>query len=99
MNRARNKAKKSREPQDATDIVLRRLARAPESAHQIYELAESLYLQREEGRAACMSLADIERVGEYLREIDEDAKRMKKQFADLATAPGSFQPKSIPVGF
>jgi len=94
----RNKAKKICEP-DATDIVLRRLTRAQESAHQIYELAESLYLQREEGRAACMSLADIERIGEYLREIDNDSKRIKKQFADLATAPDSFLPESIPVGF
>ncbi len=95
----RNKAKKSRRERDATDVVLRRLARAPETAHQIYELAESLYLQRENGNAARMSLIDIERIGEYLREIEYDSKRMKKQFADLAGLEGGFQPKKIPVGF
>lgn len=94
----RSKAEKSREPQDATDIALRRLARAPETAHQIYELAESLYLQRAED-AARISLADIERIGEYLREVDADSKRIKKQFADLAGLEGSYQPEKIPIGF
>ncbi len=95
----RNKAKKSRRERDATDVVLRWLARAPETAHQIYELAESLYLHRESGNAARMTLADIERVGEYLREVENDSKQIKKQFADLAGLEGSFQPEKIPVGF
>ena len=94
----RNKSKQGEREPDATDVVLQRLARAPETAHQIYELAESLYLQREED-AARISLADIERIGEYLREIDADSKRIKKQFADLADLEGSYQPEKIPIGF
>ena len=94
-----NKTRKNRRASDAADIVLRRLARAKESAHQIYELAESLYLQRENGVAARMTLADIERINEYLREIENDSKRMKKQFADLANLEGGFQPEKIPIGF
>ena len=95
----RNKTRKNRRAPDAADIVLRRLARANESAHQIYELAESLYLQRENGGAARITLADIERINEYLREIENDSKRMKKQFADLANLEGGFQPGKIPIGF
>ncbi len=95
----RNKTKISRREQDATDKVLRRLARAPETAHQIYELAESLYFERESGKATQISLADIERIGEYLREIETDSERMKKQFADLAGLEGGFHPEKIPVGF
>lgn len=95
----KNKAQKSRREPDATDVVLRRLAHVKESAHQIYELAESLYHQRESGDAAQMSLADIERINEYLREIDNDSKRINKQFADLAGLEGCFQPEKIPIGF
>ena len=39
----KTKSKNDRRETDATETVLRRLARAPETAHQIYELAESLY--------------------------------------------------------
>lgn len=86
-----------------TDAVLRRLVRAPETAHQIYELAESLYLRDgDDGDGAAsgrMTLADIERIGEYLREIENHDKLMKKQFADLATLTSEFHPPMIPVGF
>lgn len=95
----KTKAKKSRRALGATDEALRRLTSAPETAHQIYELAESLYLQREAGNATRISLADIERIGEYLREIDSDSKRIKKQFADLAGLEGGSQPEKIPIGF
>ena len=94
----KTKAKKSRRALGATDEALRRLTSAKETAHQIYELAESLYLQREEN-AARISLADIERIGEYLREIDDDSKRIKKQFADLVGLEGGFEPEKIPIGF
>ncbi|HLM62535.1 MAG TPA: hypothetical protein VK308_17165 [Pyrinomonadaceae bacterium] len=93
------KSKNSRRKTGATDAVLRRLTSAPETAHRIYELAESLYLRDSGGNSARMTLADIERIGEYLREIEMDDKRMKKQFADLATTEGSFYPEKIPIGF
>ena len=88
-----------------TDTVLRRLAGAPETAHQIYELAESLYLRASgddgNGGAASgrMTLAEIERVGEYLREVEACDREMKKQFAELTTIPGDFHPLKIPIGF
>lgn len=86
---------------DATETVLRRLAGAPETAHQIYELAESLYLRSENGDAttARLTLADIEQIGKYLREVEACDREMKKQFAELATVPGEFHPPKIPVGF
>lgn len=46
-----------------------------------------------------MSFADIERMGEYLRQAENDIAAMKKQFLELATLEGDFQPKKIPVGF
>ena len=92
------KTEKNRRPSGENDEVLRRLTRAPETALQIYELAESLYM-REGGAAARMSLADIERVGDYLRAAENDIEAMKKQFRDLAEIEGSFQPEKIPVGF
>ena len=46
-----------------------------------------------------MTLADIERIGKYLREIETDDKEMKKQFAELATLTSEFHPPEIPVGF
>jgi hypothetical protein len=94
------KSKKSSRQANQTETVLRRLINAPETAHQIYELAESLYSRySENGDAARLSLADIERIGEYLREIETDDKRMKKQFAELAVVEGSFHPAKIPIGF
>ncbi len=94
----KTKAENGRHETNQTDVCLQRLVKAPETAHQIYELAESLYL-RGSGDAARMSLADIERIGEYLREIETDGKRMKNQFLDLATAPGGFDAEKIPIGF
>ncbi len=98
------KSKNDRRKLDATEIVLRRLARAPETAHQIYELAESLYLRScDDGDGEAfpgrMTLADIEQIGKYLREVETDDKEMKKQFAELATLTSEFHPPEIPVGF
>ena len=93
----RSNNKNKRNGTDATDVWLQRLARAPETAHQIYELAESLYLC--DGDSGRMTLADIQRIGEYLREVETDSKRMKQQFMELATIPGGFEAEKIPVGF
>ncbi len=99
----KTKSKNDRRETNQTETVLRRLVRAPETAHQIYELAESLYQRNgyDNGGAASgrMTLADIERIGEYLREIENHDKLMKKQFADLATLTSEFHPPEIPVGF
>ena len=97
----KSKSKNNRGGTNATDVCLQRLIKAPESAHQIYELAESLYWRcgSEDGESARMTLSDIERIGEYLREVETDGKRMKKQFSDLASLEGSFHPEKIPVGF
>ena len=57
------------------------------------------YLKLLESAGARMTLAEIERISNYLREIETDDKRMKKQFADLATTEGSFHPTEIPIGF
>ncbi len=92
------KTKNNRRTSGANDEVLRRLTHAPETALQIYELAESLYM-REGGAAARMSLAEIEQVGDYLRRCENDSEAIKKQFRDLAEIEGSFQPEKIPVGF
>jgi len=89
--------KNNRGGTDATDLCLQRLVKAPESAHQIYELAESLYLRV--GDSARMTLADIERISEYLREVETDGKRMKQQFLELATTPDGFDAEKLPVGF
>ncbi len=98
MNGLKTKGEKKRRESDATDICLRRLARAPETVNQIYDLAESLYM-RDGGAAARLSLADIEQVSEVLRQTEKDIERMKKQFCDLATVEGNFQPEIIPIGF
>jgi hypothetical protein len=100
----KTKSKNDRRETDATETVLRRLARASETAHQIYELAESLYLRSssDDGGGAAsgrMTLADIEQINKYLREVETDDREMKKQFAELATVPGEFHPPTIPVGF
>ncbi len=100
----KTKSKNDRRERDATETVLRRLARAPETAHQIYELAESLYLRSCDGgdgetASGRMTLADIEQISKYLREVETDDKEMKKQFAELASAAGEFHPLKIPVGF
>lgn len=90
--------KNNRGGTDATDLCLQRLVKAPESAHQIYDLAESLYL-RGGGDSARLTLADIERISEYLREVETDGKRMKQQFLELATTPNCFDAEKLPVGF
>ena len=86
---------------DASGEALRRLVKSPETALKIYELAESLYM-RDGGDGATgqrMSLADIERVNDYLRQTENDLQAMKKQFLDLAGAEGGFQTEKIPIGF
>lgn len=83
---------------DAGDVCLRRLVRMPETAHRIYELAESLFMN-EAGAGRRMSLAEIERVNDYLRQTDQDLKWMQKQLQNLATVEGEFQTDVIPVGF
>ncbi len=98
MNGLKLKGKKKRRTKDATDVCLQHLARMPETVNQIYDLAESLYM-RDGGATARMSLADIEQVGEVLRQTEKDIEKMKKQFCDLGTVEGSFQPEIIPIGF
>ncbi len=98
MNGLKPKGEKKRRVSNATDVCLGRLIRAPETVYQIYDLAESLYM-RDGGAAARLSLADIEQVSEVLRQTKKDSEQMKKQFCDLATVEGSFQPEIIPIGF
>ena len=90
-----------RDNSSADDEALRRLIKAPETALKIYQLAESLYMRDGDGGAMGqrMSLADIERVQEYLRQTENDIAWMKKQFLDLATIEGGFQTEKIPTGF
>ena len=94
----KTKAKNDRRAIDSKDEALRRLVKAPETVNQIYELAESLYM-RDGAATARMSLADIEQVGDYLRQTEKDIETMKKQFLDLAVIEGGFQPEKIPIGF
>ncbi len=82
----------------ASNEALRRLARAPETALQIYELAESLYM-RDGAATARMSLADIEQVNEYLRQTENDIQAIKKQFQELVAVESGFQTEKIPIGF
>lgn len=91
-------SRKISESLGASDKVLRRLVKMPESAHQIYELAESLFM-RDDGAAGRMTLAEIERVNNYLRQTDNDLKWMQKQLQDLAMVEGNFETDVIPVGF
>jgi len=86
---------------DASNEALRRLARAPETALQIYELAESLYMRDGGGGATGqrMSLADIEQINEYLRRTENDMQAMKKQFQELVAVESDFQTEKIPIGF
>jgi len=89
-----------RDALDASNEALRRLVKAPETALQIYELAESLYMRdgdRTTGRR--MSLADIEQINEYLRRTENDMQAMKKQFQELVAVEGGFQTEKIPIGF
>ncbi len=81
----------------ASEDVLRRLVRMPETAHQIYELAESLFMR--DGAERRMSFAEIERVNNCLRQTETDLKWMQKQLQDLATVETGFQSEMIPVGF
>lgn len=98
------KRKNKSDPRDdssASDEALRRLTRAPETALQIYELAESLYM-RDGGEGATgqrMSLADIEQIHEYLRRTENNVQAMKKQFQELAAVESGFQTQKIPIGF
>ncbi len=98
MNSLKLKGEKKHRTLDPTDICLRRLAKAPETVNQIYDLAESLYL-RDGGASARLSLADIEQVGKVLQQTEKDIEKMKKQFCDLAGVEDSFQPEIIPIGF
>jgi len=97
----KTKSKKvRRDALGASDEALRRLARAPETALQIYELAESLYMRDGDGATGQrMSLADIEQVNEYLRQTENDVQAIKKQFQELAAVEGGFQTEKIPIGF
>ncbi len=88
MSDLKIKGEKKRLVSDATDVCLGRLVRAPETVNQIYDLAESLYM-RDGGATARMSLADIEQVGEVLRQTEKDIEKMKKQFCDLGTVEGN----------
>ena len=102
--KVKTKSKNDRRKANPTETVLRRLISAPETAHQIYELAESLYQGScgDDGNGASssrMTLADIERIGEYLREVETCDREMKKQFAELATLMSEFHPPKIPIGF
>ncbi len=101
MNDVKTESKNDRRKTNATNDVLRRLARAPETALKIYEFAESLYMRcgDDEAAGARMTLADIEQVNEYLRQTENDIERMKKQFLDLATVEGGFHSEKVPIGF
>ena len=90
-----------RDNSSANDEALRRLVKAPETALKIYELAESLYMRDGDDRATGqrMSLADIERLQEYLRQTENDVQAMKKQFQELTAIENGFQTKEIPIGF
>lgn len=89
-----------RDALNASDKALRRLTCSPETVNQIYELAESLYMRDGDGATGQrMSLADIERIQEYLRQTENDIQTMKKQFLDLATIEGGFQTEKVPIGF
>jgi uncharacterized protein YhaN len=89
-----------RDALDASNEALQRLARAPETALQIYELAESLYMRDGDGATGQrMSLAEIEQVNEYLRQTENDVQAIKKQFQELAAVEGGFQTEKIPIGF
>ena len=83
----------------ASDEVLQRLVKMPETAHQIYELAESLFMRDGDGAERRMTHAEIERVNDYLRQTDQDLKWMQKQLQDLATVEGNLETDVIPVGF
>ena len=87
----------SRRNLSVTDKTLRRLTRAPETALKIFEFAESLYMRDE--TAERMSFADIEQVGEFLKQAETNFKWMKKQFQDLAEIEGDVQTARIPIGF
>ncbi len=97
--KAKNKSDR-RGNSSASDEVLRRLVKAPETSLQIYELAESLYMRDGDGGAGRrMSLADIEQINEYLRRTENDVQAMKRQFQELAAVESGFQTQKIPIGF
>ena len=80
-----------------TEKVLRQLIKAPETAHRIFEFAESLYFRGE--TAERMSLAEIRQVELFLKQTESDFQLIKKQFQDLAEIEGSFETENFPVGF
>ena len=92
-----NLRKTSHRVNDATEPALRRLINSPETAHLIFEFAESLYLRDETAKR--MTLSDIKQIGEYLKQTETDLNVMKKQFQDLAEIEGGFQTDVIPTGF
>ena len=98
MNGLKIKSRNDHRSLSASDKVLRRLARAPETVNQIYELAESLYM-RDPSVAGRMTFSDIEQVSEVLQQTEKDIEKIKKQFLDLAGVEGSFQTEKIPIGF
>lgn len=93
----KTKRQNNRRFSNAEDLTLRRLIKAPETANQIYELAESLYLRGEV--AERMSLTEIAQINNYLRQTETDGKAMKKQFQDLAELEDGFRAGAIPIGF
>lgn len=93
----KSNTKKYHRETDACDKVLRRLTKEKETASQIYELAESFYFR--DGSERRMTNSDIEQITKYLQQTENDTKRMKKQFQDLAMMEGGFVSEKIPVGF
>lgn len=89
--------KQSRRISSASDKILQKLTRAPDTANRIFEFAESLYWRDE--TAERMSPADIEQVNQFLQQTENDLKWMKKQFQDLAEIEDGFQSEVIPTGF
>ena len=87
---------KSTRKAETSDAVLTRLVKAPEHNHQIYEIAESLFMRDPNVR---MSLADIERVNKYLRQTENDVDAVKKQLRELALIEEVFRGEAVPLGF
>jgi hypothetical protein len=88
---------RSRRISSATDKLLRRLVKTPDTASRIFEFAESLYWRDE--TAERMTFDDIEQINELLRQTETDLKWMKKQFQDLAEIEDGFRVDIIPIGF
>jgi septal ring factor EnvC (AmiA/AmiB activator) len=80
----------------ASDKVLKKLVKAPESINQIYAIAESLFMRDPNVR---MTGADIEQVNEYLRQTENEIDQMKKQLWELASSAEVFRGETVPPGF